>query len=183
MYWCCTGNQGYVLVLMIYELSILHLQTASTTETKIFPRPPGGRAGDVTGRCWLVPGKVQHPHGTDPGAWLQEESLPTQLCIPHGCSGPHMLQECLEVPGFTWKQCCFISEGDIPGSVHDAPCSAPTGLCRGATAPSHCHGNRGVPLYSGAEQPLGWDGGRKAANSHAWADDKTRVGSAPSGLH
>lgn len=168
---------------MIYKLSILHLQTASTTETKIFPRPLGGRAGDVTGRCWLVPGKVQHPCGTDPGTWLQEESLPAQLCVPHGHSGPHTLQECLKLAGFMWKQCCFISEGDIPGSVRDAPCSVPTVLCQGATAPSHCHGNRGVPLHSGAEQPLGWAGGRKAANSHAWADDKTRVGSAPSGLH
>lgn len=42
MYWYCTGNQGYVLVLMIYERSTLHLQTAGGTETEPFPAGMGG---------------------------------------------------------------------------------------------------------------------------------------------
>lgn len=142
-------------------------RTSRRCDRAMLARPRQGAAPSRRGPGRLAPGGVFASTALHP-TWVFRS---------------HTLQEYLEVPGFTWKQCCFISEGDIPGSVHDAPCSAPTALCRGATAPSHCHGNRGVPLYSGAEQPLGWTRGRKAANSHAWADDKTRVGSAPSGLH
>lgn len=51
-------------------------------------------------------------HG--PGCLAQEESLPVQLCVLHGRSGHHTSQDYVEeLPGFTRKKCCFISEGDF----------------------------------------------------------------------
>lgn len=105
MYWYCTGNQGYVLVWMIYERSTLHLQTGRNRDRTIPSRNGRAEMGDAAcSRLGTAPScrcDGNHEH------WCGRSIAACRLCVLHQSSEHHRNTD--RTPWVCKEKCCCTS--------------------------------------------------------------------------